>query len=153
MGRDAVTHALSRWWEYQVVLDFFLRLLIQRATPTIAMIRTIGTPTTIASVDEEETAIGSVTCGWVGVGSQSTLPLSQSALVVVNVWYSISSSLMVPFWIPATMPGAGTMPVKFARYHTVPNAGGAGAAVWYLLELSVKSGAKSVHVLPPSVLC
>ena len=51
------------------------------------------------------------------------------------------------------MPGAGTMPVKFARYHIDPKAGGAGAETWYLLELSVSAGAKSVHVLPPSVLC
>ncbi len=57
------------------------------------------------------------------------------------------------------MSGVGTMPVKFARYHTEPKAGGAGAAVVYLLELSVKSGAKSVHVFhhqcsaEPSLAC
>ena len=47
---------------YFGVVDFFFRLRIQRATPTIAMIMTIGMPTTIASVDADETAIGFVTC-------------------------------------------------------------------------------------------
>jgi len=122
-----LAHSLSRYFG---VLDFFLRLRIQRATPTIAMIMTIGTPTTIASVDEDETAIGSVTCGWVGVGSHSILPLSQLVLFEVSCWYSISLSAIVPFWILATMSVVGTMPVKFARYHTVPKAGGAGAVVW-----------------------
>ena len=117
------------------------------------MIITIGTATTVASVEAEETEMGSVVCDWPGIGVHRTLWFSQSSLVVVRVWYSISLRVIVPFWIPCTMPGCGTMPVKFARYHTVPKAGGAAAAVVYLLELSVRTGAKSVHVFPPSVLC
>ena len=115
---------------YFAVVDFFFRLRIQRATPTIAMIMTIGTPTTVASVDADETAMGFVVCDWPGGGTHRTLPLSQLVLFEVNCWYSISLSGIVPFWIPATMLGVGTMPVKFARYHTVPKAGGAGAEVW-----------------------
>ena len=145
-----LAHSLSRYFG---VLDFFLRLRIQTATPTIAMIKTIGIPTTIASVDADETAIGSVVCDWPGGGAHRTLPLSQLVLFEVNCWNSISLSVVVLFWIEAAMAGVGTMPVKFALYHTVPKAGGAGAVVWYMLELSVSSGAKSVHVLPPSVLC
>jgi len=125
-GGFLLAHILS---SYFVVLDFFLRIRIQRATPTIAMIMTIGTPTTIASVDEDETAIGSVVRVWPGIGVHRTLPFSQSALVEVNVWNSIASSLIVPFWIPATMSVVGTMPVKFALYQTVPKAGGADAEV------------------------
>ena len=52
-----LAHILSRYFG---VLDFFLRLRIQRATPTMAMMITIGTATTVASVDADETEMGFV---------------------------------------------------------------------------------------------
>ena len=79
-------------------------------------------------------------CDWPGAGTHKILPLSQLVLFEVNCWYSISFSVIVPFWIWATMSGVGTMPVKFARYDTVPKADGAGTEIWYLLELSARAG-------------
>ena len=135
-----------------LVLDFFL--LRQRTAPTTAMTMiTIGIATTSVSVDEDDTVMGLVSAGWADVGCQRILPFNQSACVVVISWNLPMSRVVVPFLMLWTIASVGTTPVKLARYHTVPKAGGAGAETWYLLELSVMAGAKSFQVLPPSVLC
>ena len=135
-----------------LVLDFFL--LRQTTAPTTAMMMiTIGTATTIASVDEDETEMGSVIVVVLYVGIHRILPFNQSSLVLVISWNLPISRVVVPFLMLWTIASVGTTPVKLARYHTVPKAGGAGAETWYLLELSVMVGAKSFQVLPPSVLC
>ena len=109
---------------YFVVVAGFLRLR-QTNTPTSATMIIIGIAITAASLDADETAMGSVidcgsNCRW----------LSHSVLLLVSSWNFALSSVIVPFCIPCAMPVSGTIPVKFARYHTVLKAGGAGADTW-----------------------
>ena len=129
MLEGLLQHGLCYFW----VLVFFLRLRIHMATAAIAMMMTIGTATTVASVDADDTEIGVVVCAhtvWPAGGVQRIRPFNQLVLLDTMVWYSAMFRVMVPFCMPCTMPVVGTMPVKLARYHTVPNAGGAGAETW-----------------------
>jgi len=93
----------------------------------MAMMRSMGTAVTVVSVDVDETGMGLVICAWPDGGIQRTLPSNQLLLLDTMDWYSAMLSVMVPFCMPCTMLGVGTMPVKLALYQTVPNAGGAGA--------------------------
>ena len=87
---------------------------------------TIGTATTIASVDEDETEMGLVSAGGLMLVTTEFFR-STNRLGAVISWNLPISRVVVPFLMLCTIASVGTTPVKLARYHTVPKAGGAGA--------------------------